>query len=451
MVALAVGYPMGLWLASVSRGRKLLTGLLLVPFVLPAFLIGLSVRPVLATALDDPRVGIMAVIAAHAVMNAGFLAVVTAASQVPLEQRHAASLDGASPRQVRWLVEFPQQLPALSAAGLLVALYSATSFGLIVTLGQGSINTLETGIAVAALQQLDLRHAGLLAVLQSVLTLGFFALSTRLGANPTVLFGGGHTRATRYWPGLGVTIVVAAVIVWLIAGVVVRAVTSGPGLWTNVTNLSGRGSRDLLNLTVVEAAGNSLRTLAIAVVLSLVVAWWLAGKRVGLAVLIPVGISPVVLGLGALVLSGYLPASFAASWLLLPLVHSVFLIPLAFQIVAPARRSMSPELLDAARIDGARGSQILRLIELPLLRRPVTAAAALVGLGSLGEFGAARFLTYGSDQTLPLVMFRLMARPGGDNLGMAMVAASGYIVLAIAVVWVISSAGATRDRGVHSG
>jgi len=67
------------------------------------------------------------------------------------------------------------------------------------------------------------------------------------------------------------------------------------------------------------------------------------------------------------------------------------------------------------------------------------AAAAVVSLGSLGEFGAARFLAYGSDQTLPLVMFRLMARPGGENLGMAMVAASAFIVVAMAVVWVVSS------------
>ena len=194
-----------------------------------------------------------------------------------------------------------------------------------------------------------------------------------------------------------------------------------------------------MNLSVVEALGNSLRNLVVAVVISLVFAWWLSAKRVGLAVLMPIGISPVVIGLTALVVTGYLPQAIAGSWLVLPIVQSIFLTPLAYQIIAPARRSLSTDLLDAARLDGARGLKLFGWVELPVLARPLTAALALVSLGSLGEFGAARFLAYGSDQTLPLVMFRLMSRPGGENLGMAMVAASGFILVAIAVVWLVAS------------
>ena len=439
MVTLLLGYPVGLWLATLRRSRKLVTSVLLVPFLLPAFLIGLSFRSLLGEVLDDSRVAAVAVIGAHALMNTGFVAVITASSLVPRDQVDAASLDGARPGQIRRLVELPQQLPALSAAGLLVALYSATSFGLIVTLGQGSIHTLETGIAVAALQVLDLRTAGVLAGLQSVLTVAFFLISARLGARPSVLFGDSPPRPDRAPVGMAIGVVVVGSIVWLLGGVFYRAVTAGPGLVENIGNLGGRGARDILNLSVVDALGNSLRNLVIAVTLSMLLAWWLSGKRVGLAVLAPVGISPVVLGLGALVLSGYLPPGVAGSWLLLPVVQAVFLLPLAFQIISPARKSLSGELVDAARIDGASPVQIAGFIELPSLARPLVAAAAVVSLGSLGEFGAARFLAYGSDQTLPLVMFRLMARPGGENLGMAMVAASAFILVAMSVVWVVSS------------
>ena len=440
-MTLLLGYPTGLWLASVRRARRMLTSVLLVPFMLPAFLIGLAFRPVLGPWLDEPGVGIMAVVCAHALMNTGFIAVVTASSLVPREQLEAASLDGASPGQARRFIELPQQLPALSAAALLVALYSATSFGLVITLGQGSINTLETGIATAALQLLDLPTAAGLAVLQTLLTLGFFTISARLGARPTVLFGDSEPSVRRFVPGMVVGAVVLMAIVWLIGGVLSRAVTTGPGLVGNIGNLAGRGARDILNLSVLEAAGNSLRNLLIAVAVSLVMAWWLSAKRVGLAVLLPIGISPVVIGLAALVLSGYLPAAVAGHWLVLPLVQSIFLTPLAFQIIAPARRSMSSDVLDAARLDGARGLTLLGYVELPILAKPLTAAAALVSLGSLGEFGAARFLAYGSDQTLPLVMFRLMSRPGGENFGMAMVAASFFVVVAIAVVWVVAALG----------
>lgn len=450
-MTLLIGYPIGLWLASVRRGRRVLTSVLLVPFLLPAFLVGLAFRPVFGPGLDDPGIATIAVVFAHALMNAGFIAVVTASSLVPREHIEAAALDGASVGQIRRFVELPQQLPALGAAGLLVALYSATSFGLIITLGQGSLNTLETGIAIAALQMLDLPTAGFLAFLQSLLTVAFFAISTRLGATPTVLFGHSEVRSSRSPTGLVFGVVVLGAILWLIGGVFSRAALAGPGLWGNIANLAGRGSRDILNLTVMEAVGNSLRNMTIAVVIAIAIAWWLGTKKVGLAVLAPIGISPVVIGLGALVVSGYLPPAIAGSWVLLPLVQSVFLTPLAFQIIAPARRAMSTDLLEAARLDGANALQVWSLVELPVLARPVTAAAALVSLGSLGEFGAARFLAYGSDQTLPLVMFRLMSRPGGENLGMAMVAASGFIAVAIVVVWLIATVGQPSERGVARG
>ena len=447
VVSLAVGYPIGNWLASLRRFKKLITSVLLVPFLLPAFLIGLAFRPLFGDYLGDSRVGVLAVILAHSLMNAGFIAVVTAASMIPREQAEAASLDGASRGTIIRRIQLPQQLPALSAAGLLVALYSATSFGLIITLGQGSIRTLETEIATAALQQLDLSGAALLALLQTALTLLFFLLSRRLGASPTALFGDTESYAVSSPVGRILGIGLLGAIVWVLGGVFGRAITAGPGLLGNLINLTGRGERDILNVTVVEAVGNSFRNMLVAVVLSLVFAWWLSAKRVGLAVLIPIGVSPVVIGLTALVFSGYLPTWMATSWLLLPIVQVIFLTPLAFQIISPARRSMSKDLLEAGQLDGANRVQLFGLVELPTLRGPVVAAAALVSLASFGEFGAARFLTYGSNETLPLVMFRLMSRPGGENLGMAMAAASVFIVLAIAVVWAVSSASSQEKAG----
>lgn len=441
VLAMVLGYPVGMWLASLRRGRAWITSVLMVPFILPAFLVGLALRPVLGDLLDNSGLAVGALILAHVVMNAGFLAVVSASSLAPKEQCEAAALDGASKARMRWHIHLPQQLPSLSAASLLVALYSATSFGLVITLGQGSVRTLETEIVTAALQRLDLLSASGLALMQTILTLGFFVVARRLGAHPTALFGENPpaTSSSRLGGALGVGLL--GVIAWVVGGVFSHAVTAGPGLFGNLSNLTGRGTRDLLNLSVVEAAGNSLRNLVVAGLISVVLAWWLSQKRLGLAVILPIGLSPVVIGLGALVVSGYLPPALSGSWLLLPLVQSIFLTPLAFQIISPARRAVALDLLDAARLDGASGFQRARLIEMPMLIKPLLVAGALVSLGSLGEFGAASFLAYGSEQTLPLVMFRLMSRPGAENLGMAMAAASIFILLALSVVWLISRAG----------
>lgn len=439
VVSLVIGYSVGNWIALLGRFKRSVTALLLLPFLLPPFLIGLSLRPLLSDGIENSHIGILAVILAHAFMNSGFIALVTASSLVPKDQFEAASLDGASSRQVTFQIQLPQQATALGAAGLLVALYSATSYGLVITLSQGRIRTLETEIALAALQELDLSKAGLLAVLQSVLTLGFFLVAKRLGANPAAIFGEqeGKSAPTLLGAVLGFGLLASVIVV--IGGVFQRAATLGPGLVGNFENLSSRGSRDLLNLSVLDAAGNSLRNLLVASVISLSLAWVLSNRRVGLAVLFPIGISPVVIGLVALVLSGYLPNGLSSSWVLLPLVQSIFLTPLAYQVVAPARKTLSGEMLEAAKLDGANGIQLFGLIELPVLRRPVLAAFALVSLGSLGEFGAASFLAYGAQATLPLVMFRLMSRPGAENLGMAMLAASLLILFALVLVWAISS------------
>ena len=445
VVALVVGYPIGNWLAGLRKTRRVVTAVILLPFLLPAFLVGLAFRPLIGAPIDNSSFGILAIIAAHAFMNAGFIAVITASSLIPKDQMEAAQLDGASRLQARVSIQLPQQLPALSAAGLLVALYSATSYGLVITLGQGAVRTLETEIVISALQQLDLQKAGLLALMQTAMTIAFFSLSRRLGASPTALFGEIEPQRSRSVLGgvLGVGLI--GMVLLVAGGVFTRALNTGPGLIENFANLGSRGARDILNISVLEAAGNSLRNLVIAVAISMTVAWLLSAKRVGLGILTPIGISPVVIGLSALVLSGYLPTWLATSWVLLPIVQSIFLMPLAFQIISPARKSMSGELIEAAKLDGANGIQLFGLVELPTLKKPLLAAGAIVSLGSLGEFGAASFLAYGSDATLPLVMFRLMSRPGAENLGMAMAAASVFILLALVVVWAISSAQTSRQ------
>lgn len=439
VLSLVLGYPIGSFLASLGRTRSSITAILLLPFLLPPFLIGLAFRPLFADLLDDSNIGMLAVVIAHAFMNAGFIALVSASSLVPKDQFEAAALDGAGGLRMTWQIQIPQQLPALSAATLLVALYSATSYGLVINLGQGSIQTLETQIAVSSLQQLDLATAGQLALLQTLLTLAFFLFATRLGANPAAIFGETEGKAGKSLLGrvLGVGLILS--VLFVVLNVFARAVTLGPGLFGNLQSLASRGSRDILNITVMEAAGNSVRNLLIAGAISLSVAWLISHKRLGLIVLIPIGVSPVVIGLTALVLSGYLPVLISGSWLLLPIVQALFLTPLAYQVIAPARKALSGELLEAARLDGANGIQLFGLIEVPTLRKPLMAAAALVGLGSLGEFGAASFLAFGSDATLPLVMFRLMSRPGAENFGMAMMSASLLILLALFVVWAISA------------
>ena len=447
VVATILGYPIGNWLAGTGRGtRQLVSSFLLVPFLLPPFLIGITLLPLQPNTFNSIT-GILWIIGAHVLMNAGFMARVVSANQIPADQLEAASLDGASGLRKRFAIELPQQLAGMLSAGLLVALYSATSYGLVLTLGAGKVDTLETEIATAALRDLDLNFALTLALLQTALTLCFFYLARSIGAEPAPLFGEQETASNGSKLGglLGAMLLAAIVIVF--AGVFVRAITYGPGLVENFANLAGRGGREILNISVADAALNSLRNLIVAALIALPIAWFAAGrKRTSYLVLLPIGISPVVFGLVFLVLSGYLPSTLSGTWLLVPVVQSLFLIPLSYQVLRPARQSVSMEIIDAAQLDGAFGWRMFSEVEGPLIRKPLSVAAAFVALGSLGEFGAASFLAYGSQATLPLVMFRLISRPGAENLGMAMAAASLFIAVALVVVWVISLEGRTQRQ-----
>ena len=447
VVATILGYPIGNWLAGTGRRtRQLVSSFLLVPFLLPPFLIGITLLPLQPNTFNSIT-GILWIIGAHVLMNAGFMARVVSANQIPADQLEAASLDGASNVRKRFAIELPQQLAGMLSAGLLVALYSATSYGLVLTLGAGKVDTLETEIATAALRDLDLNFALTLALLQTALTLCFFYLARSIGAEPAPLFGEQETASNGSKLGGLLAALLLAAIVIVFAGVFVRAITYGPGLVENFANLAGRGGRELLNISVAEAALNSLRNLIVAALIALPIAWFAAGrKRTSYLVLLPIGISPVVFGLVFLVLSGYLPSALSGTWLLVPVVQSLFLIPLSYQVLRPARQSVSMEIIDAAQLDGAFGWRMFSEVEGPLIRKPLSVAAAFVALGSLGEFGAASFLAYGSQATLPLVMFRLISRPGAENLGMAMAAASLFIAVALVVVWVISLEGRTQRQ-----
>ena len=433
--AALLGYPLGNWLASLKRFKTFISVFLLVPFLLPAFLVGLTILPLQPMELTFVS-AFGWILFAHLLMNVGFIARVVAASSVPKEQLDAAALDGATSWQSRWLVEVPQQLPGIASASLLVALYSATSYGLVLTLGRGEVRTLETEISEVALRQLDLPSAAMLALLQTALTVVLFVIARRFGANPTPLFGETEHRGSKLGQLIGYLYL--AIVLVVIGNVVYRAISLNGGLIENLQNLATRGSRDILNISLLEAAGNSLRNLLVSLLISLPIAWLAAAKKKpSLLVLIPIGVSPVVIGLVFLVGAGYLPGALG-NWWLVPVAQSVFLIPLGYQVLRPARHAVEPEMLEAATLDGAGKVKTLAFVEAPILARPIAAAVSFISLASLGEFGAASFLAYGSEATLPLAMFRLASRPGEMNLGMAMTTALLFILLALAVVYFIS-------------
>lgn len=429
------GAPLGWFVASLGiRSRALISALFAIPFLLPAFLVGIVLLPLVETTGTSWAW----VVLAHVLMNAGFVGLITAASLsgIDQEQLQQAQIDGASPIQVARFVQLPQLRNPLISAALLVSLYSATSYGLVLSLGGNQVRTLETEIAQRVLYLMDFETGGQLAALQVLLSVSLIFASAKLGgAGLASLFGQASYRIRAgFIPKLFAGIYLAGILGFIFVLFQRSNFPSGFLL------LGTKGARDVLNVTPLEAFGNSILNLLIALAICFPVAWWLANSKSNLLerlVILPLGISPVVIGLALLIFSGWL-GQLGITLPFTAIAHSLIVLPLVYQLLRPAITSFSRELLDAGKLDGASKFQIGIHLKLPILKRPILVALVFGALASLGEFGAASFLSFGSQSTLSVVLFQLASRPGPQNLSMALSIALIYLMLALVVVLLIT-------------
>ncbi len=462
IVCLVLGIP-GAYVLYRRRfgGQKIVRALITVPFMLPTI--------VVATAFSAfhkwNTTSAFWIIVAHVFINYS-LAVRTIGgqwSELDHSIDEAAELAGAGRLRAFWSITLPQLRGSIVAATATIFLYCATSYGIILMVGGGLIHSLETDIASAAIGMLDLPRTSALALIQTLLSVVAFTISIRRGHHDVEFDGAGDgvRRAGLDRRDLPSTLVTGFVILGLLFAPMVsifwRAFDSTKGAFYNFTLFDSHGYRELLNVSILKATENSLRNMLVSACISLVIGVllaWLMGRSKNtrasrffdLLLLMPLGISTVVLGLGYLVTFSNPIFPLRESWLAVPLIQSVMAVPLVMRIVRPSIVGINAAQLESAATEGANRWQIWRLIELPLIRKSVVTAAAFACLISIGEFGAASLLAFGDQATLPTVLYSLIARPGGDNYGMAMAVSALLMVFTFVVVLVVSLETPRRRR-----
>ena len=442
-------------------GQRLIKALITVPFVLPSIVVAVGFTvfrnvhdfwiELGLIFLSDP---IYWIIAAHVFVNYSIAVRTIGGVWAGLETEidEAAELDGAGRLRTLLAVSLPQLRPAIFSAAALVFLFSATSFGIVLVLGGGQVQTIETAIYFSTTQFLDLESAAALVFIQTLITAAAFLVGSSLAKGTVGLeqvFEG--TRKPRVdvrdWPASVLTAgIVFGLLVMPMLLVLVEAFKVGDG-WglTNFANLGTRGARDLLNISVVDAAANSLRNMVVAAgiafVLGALISWLLVRtkqKLLDLVFLVPLGVSSVVLGFGFLVSFDATWSPLRSTWLIVPLAQALIALPMVIRLVYPALVSIGKEPIEQASLDGATSWQIWRFVESEMIKGVLLTAAGYAAIISVGEFGASSFLAYGSEGTIPTLLFRLIARPGEQNYGMAMAVSAILIVFVLLVMLLLS-------------
>ena len=474
-IAVALGVP-GAYVLYRCRfpGRALVRTLVTVPFVLPTVVVGVAFRNLLVDGGLLAGLGVdgtfVAVVAALVFFNYVVVVRTVGALWSHLDPRaeQAARALGASPWRAFREVTLPALAPAIGAAASLVFLFCTTAFGTVLVLGGPGYGTVETEIWIQTTQFLDLRTAATLSIVQLVVVGASLALAARsrqrreaaLRVLPDTAVD--HLLRTSDLPAVLVTaVVVLGLLVTPLVSLLVGSLRLADGGWgiDNYRRLTTAEPGDVLTVSVWQAALNSLRIAADATWLAMLVGVLLcvvlsqrprtAGRRRALAAfdaafMLPLGVSAVTVGFGFLITLNRGPLDLRSSAVLVPIAQAVVAVPLVVRTLLPVLRSIDPRLREVAQVLGADPARVFRNVDLPALGRSLGLSVGFAFAVSLGEFGATSFLSRPDRPTLPVVIFRLLGRPGAENLGLALAAS---VVLAATTVVVIGVAERLR---VHS-
>jgi len=431
------------------RGRSLVSAIVVVPFVLPTVVVALAFVAILPGGLDR---GWAPILVAHAFFNVAVVVRIVGTFWASLDPRvsEAAATLGASPGARAREVTAPLLAPALAAAAAIVFLFSFTSFGVVLILGGPRYATIEAEIYTQAVRLFDLRAAAVLSIVQLVCVVAVVWVATRLERRLTVT---GTLRAERDTlrpvRGRREKLVVGLSLGGLglflglpLAVLVERSLAVGGGheldayeALTDQTSVLLAAPWEAIVNSIVYATAAA----AIAVVVGGLAAFAVADARgsrlLDALVLIPLGASAVMLGLGFLIAFDTAPIDFRAAPWIVPVAQALVAIPFVVRIMVPTLRSIDPRLRDAAALLGASPSRVRREIDLPIVARGLTVAAGFAFAISLGEFGATVFLARPDRPTLPVAIFRFLGRPGELNLATAY--ALAVVLMAVTVVSIL--------------
>ncbi|MFQ2270826.1 thiamine/thiamine pyrophosphate ABC transporter permease [Aeromonas enteropelogenes] len=390
--------------------------------------------------------GLFGILLAHVFFNMPLAArlILQSIESIPESSWRLASQLGMRSFHIFRLLEWPlirAQLPGLAS---LIFMLCFTSFTTVLALGGGpKSTTLEVAVYQALRFDFDLATAGGLALVQLLLTAALLLLQHKLQTTPANRLSSRRPclRPDRHQPGTlavdtlallsGLAIFLPPLLAIVVAGF-------HPGLLTALSsNRLWQASGQ--SILIALAAGTLATLLGAALLLTsrhlkvrehkrrAAALWEASGSMI---LMIPA----VVLSTGLFIMFMPFTDVFALGPWLVVLVNALMALPYVLRTLSAPMQLVVRQYDRLADSLGVRGLHRLRLVEWPLLRRPLAQAAALSMILSLGDLGA--IAMFGSQEltTLPWLLYQQL---GSYRLTEAAATALLLLMLCFSLFWLV--------------
>jgi len=433
VLTVIIGLPLTWAIARYSfKGSQTITGLVTVPFFMPAVVVAAGVKSLLDTQ------SVAGILWAHVVFNVAVIVRIVGprwALMDPALEDTAADLGANAWRTFR-LVTFPYVADSLRQATAIVFMFCFSSFGVIAILGGISRRTVESEVFIQAVRLGDTHTAIALSALQAIVILVVYSIGTRgtQSSNELTLTTQQRTISRRLRLPLALAVALPTLVVTIpLISVVARSFIVDGSLSLNSYRWLFNGTTEAIGINTTRTLTTSVKFAVVCTVMTTASALIIAaaqntGKLISTITAIPLMTSAVTLGLGVIVTFNDGIVNWRAQQWLIPVMQCVIALPLALRTLDPAVRAIPEEMQQAAASLGASPWRVWRRIDIPLLAPAIKRASGLAAAISLGEFGATSFLTRSDSTTIPIAIQQLLGHPGDTLTNSAFALASLCVI-----------------------
>jgi thiamine transport system permease protein len=329
-------------------------------------------------------------------------------------------------------IEWPYLKGVLPQLAAMIFALCFTSFAIVMTLGGGpKATTIEVAVFQAIRFDFDIAKAVYLSLLQIAFCGFILWCGLRIG-RPIDIFlsqGGAANHASMRPDLKPLRGKINDTLILLLATLLVLL----PLLAVVIAGINEAWFKVLLDERLWRAAGNSLWVALSSALLSLVMAWglllaqrhWQQQRTAAMAVewmgSIILVVPPLVLATGLFIgLSPHVNV-FTINLYIVVLVNALMGLPYMLRVLCVAYLKIGRDYDRLCSSLALQGWPRLRLVEWPILRRPIGLAMALVAAMSAGDLGVVALFGSPDIQTLPLLMYQRLGSYQADAAGVTAV------------------------------